>query len=393
MTINVGFDFGTSSTKVAYRNLETEKQYYFVFDEKVNDLKRYTYKSTLRFFSNKIYFNDFAGGQFVKLFKLNITDDNYEIYQINKTIPGYYLVVIYCAFILNKVNKFIKEKHNVDNIIYNFGVPIDNLVLEDNRKSKKERLFKLAFDLAVILSNKNVIYEGCNIEETFNIISETEKTLCEINKEDDIVTIYPETLAGVASLLSNNTLEKRFRYSIIDIGAGTTDISFFEFSDFIDESGKFYIYSSNTIDKGDKNYNEIIETKKTLKKVYKKSFSKAYAGCPEKWEENFKYLCLGGGSRSKLIEFIDEVELTIKGKMGHRDTIEPKEKIFPLPNDISDSIDELNTCWKKYFYFLAIAYGLSYPKELMPNYNPQVSKMPKEVLKQSPDEPLTPDVG
>ena len=394
--INVGFDFGTSSSKICYYDIINETHHLFVFDKNLRDNSRYCKPSIIRFEDDKIYFSDIPRGYRIELFKIDMHNKDYgpEDSHLTKKIKGYQLVAIYCAYILKVVQKYILLNYKNAKLFFQFGIPVDHLSNLNYPDSEKEKMFRIAFGIAMILKESNVDIEGMSATEILKLLTAAEKKYTLINNKEELFSIYPETIAGVGALLLNYTLDRRFRYSIVDIGAGTTDFSFFQFGDIANPDGQFYIYYSKTTDIGSKNnIKNITSAKNNLQAEFKKGFGNSYFLAKQYWDSNFKLLFLGGGSRGPLKKFKDKLELTVKRDKFHRDIVSAEEINFPIPNNVFDAIDKKYKGWEDWFDFLAVSYGLSYPGPTLPLYNPQVTPMIKDDIPTGLEEPLTPDVG
>ena len=394
--INIGFDFGTSSTKVCFLDIINEIHHFYVFNNFAHDVDRYCKPSIIRFTDDKIYFNGLSLGYKIELFKVGIEKEIYGPVGINLTISfkAYQLVAIYCAQILKEIIESVNKNFKKPQITYQFGIPVDHLSNTNFPDSAKEKAFKRAFGTAILLISKESNFEGRSSSFIKEMITTCEKEYDDTEDKDQLFNIYPETIAGVGALLSNNTLERRFRYSIVDIGAGTTDISFFQFGDVVNPEGKFFIYHSKTVEVGSRNnYSKIEKSRKIIRDEFREGFGRSFCLYPEYWNSDFNLLFLGGGSRGPLRKFKEDLELLVKGNKFHRDIIHPNEIDFPFPSNCIDEKDHKNVDWKSWFDFLAVSYGLSYPKPMLPEYNPQVPSIQKDSLFQSPDEPITPDVG
>lgn len=373
----------------------TDERYFFAFNSLKNGLERYCYPSCVKIIDDRIYFNNNIGlGRIYTLFKLDIDEVVPKAYPhpFKPELYGYHLIILYCAFIITRLRKYLNIKYPDVDLIFQFGIPIDHL--SDNRDpGSKEEIFRRAYAIAEILSRKNLIAEGLNIAQAVGYIKEAEEEYKLIPQGQNRTEIYPETMAGIASLLKDYQLPDNCRYTIVDIGAGTTDISFFEFSHKTDVSGKFHVYNSKTLSVGAENKTDTNIAKKTIADIYKNGFGKSYYLCPKKWKDNFSLLFLGGGSRTELKDFTRHLELTVPGYNGLRNVVEPIRTNFPRPNDVADSHDITNDSWKDIIDFLAISYGLSTPNYVMPKYNPKVPPIEKRSSEAAPFEPVTPDVG
>lgn len=400
MLINVGVDFGTCYTKVAFFDTKFEKHYFYVFNEKFNDLNRYIFPTRLKINpSGRIFFAPkknliFGGDKKYELFKINMeeTTNVLNLEGTEYSIDDYKIVAIYCSHVLSKVRNFLKSKFDEPELIFNFGIPLDHL---GDQNKKREQKFKLAFNLAEMLSRDHFIDNADRLLDYLPILEELEIKYKEIDEAELKVAVYPETIAGVATLLSTGSLSADVRYSIVDIGAGTTDTSFFEFTRNQTPGGKFHIYNSKTYNIGAENYlnKELENSISELKRSYKLAFGNSYSLDHSKWSDNFNLLFLGGGSRGELREFLNKIELLVPNGNLFKKYINPMQINITRPENIKDSVDKNEESWQENFDILSIAYGLSYPSAMMPRYNPQVPERQRDILQQTPHEPLTPDVG
>lgn len=393
--IFVGFDFGTSSTKVCYYDYLEETHRFFVFDKNIKGISRYCKPSIVRFDNNRIDFFNLPSGQRVELFKVDIHNKESEINTGSEIIKfsASDIAALYCSHILGLVTKYLNTKYSSPKLFYQFGIPVDHISNPTSPDSEKEKAFRKAFGVALLIVQKGIDIESKSIKELKQLIIETEEEFCTIKNHDDLFFIYPETIAGVGALLSNYTLNRDKSYSIVDIGAGTTDISFFRFGNIANTDGTISVYHSKTLPSGDKSLRDIEAAKTSIAKTFKLGFGNSYFLDNNHWNQNFNLLLLGGGSRGVLKESINNLELTVPGHGFQREIISFDRLDFPNPKNAFDSIDNKNSEWKNWFDFLAVSYGLSYPGPQLPYYNPQVPPRPQEDLNQSPDQPITADVG
>lgn len=393
--IFIGFDFGTSTTKVCYYDYLEETHHFFVFDKNIKGISRYCKPSIVRFDNNSIDFFNLPSGQRLELFKVDIHDKEFKINTGSELIKfsASDISALYCTHILSLVNNFLNTKFENPKLFYQFGIPVDHIRSSKSPDSEKEKCFRRAFGLALLINKNNIDIEKLTIKELKDLLIEFEDKFNLINDHDTLFSIYPETIAGVGALLRNYTLNRNISYSIVDIGAGTTDISFFRFGDIANPEGTISVYHSRTLPIGDRNLRMISDAKKNIVSTFRSGFGNAYHLYNDHWNSNFNLLFLGGGSRGSLKEFVDDVELTIPGHGIQREIIEFDKLSFPIPTNAYESFNQDNMDWKNWFDFLAVSYGLSYPGPDLPGYNPQIPRMPPEDLLPAPDQTLTPDVG
>jgi hypothetical protein len=394
--INIGFDFGTSTTKICYYDFSSETHLFYPFYKNLNNIERYCKPSVIRFHEDKIYFNDLPYGKKIKLFKMGIHEKNYPAdnpYWQND-FKAYQLVALYCAHLLQDVKPYLNNRYRNPTITINFGIPVDHLSNQEEPDKSKEKFFKLAFGIACLIAENDIDLEGSCSGDLIKLLKEKEEELSHIPNPDDLFKISPETIAGVGALLLDYTLSREYRYSIIDIGAGTTDVSFFHMGDVVVPEGKIYVYNSKTVDIGnDYNINNYDQAINNLQQSYRIGFGNSYFRCPAHWKTDFSLLFLGGGSRGSLKHFMDNLDLTIPGMAFHQTLINPVQIKFPIPEDTVDAENEKLETWKDNFDILAVSYGLSYPFEYLPIIDPQVPPPIRPPVVPGFDESLTPDVG
>ncbi|MBZ0184533.1 MAG: hypothetical protein K8F60_18895 [Melioribacteraceae bacterium] len=409
--LNIGFDFGTFQTKVSIRDIETEVTYAFVFNNNLNSVNRYTIPTNVKINNfGRMHFgisenSAYGAIEFFKLFKIGMENlmRKILIQETEYIVTGKLLVAAYTAYVIRIIkNQVEKDFENGVTFIYQFGLPIDHI---GNNDSIRESSFRESFNIGVLLaedSNIN-ISQGVSLKE---MIENYEKKIqiysnMEINQLK--AEIYPETIAGVAALLNNNELQLDYRYSIIDIGAGSTDVSFFDYTNggvidgdtAISNKGKFFIYDSKTYDIGNQNYKQDIleQSIQELNESYKKQFGRSYHKDKDKWKEGFCLLQIGGGINGKLAEFINRIEIHVRWDQPTPHYITIDKLAFPFPDNYFEYRVGNVGYLKENFNFLAVSYGLSFPSISMPQYKPNVGDKIKVELKRTPDEPLTPDVG
>ena len=392
--INVGFDFGTSTTKVCLHDLSFGEHYFFCFDKSKNDLYRYCIPSILSICDGKVYFGESRNPNAeYKLLKMRIrSDQDFDLSPYTKTkLKAYQLISIYCAGLLSEINKMIQKNYKNAKIIYQFGIPIDHF----NSEPEKERRFILAFRMAEYLSrNAELFNNKTDINWFLDRIKNAENEVLNKDEGEQVVVIYPETIAGVAALFKNNKLTILKRYSIVDIGAGTTDISFFEFTNFKDFQGRFHVYVSKTLDCGVENKIPDKDSIEEIRKTFEKGFKNARDKSKEKWSHDFYLLRLGGGNKTDLKDF--SLAANLSYRENHLNLIELKTidiDKFPIPSSVGEFGNAKENKWMDYFDLLAISYGLSTPNQSMPTYNPQVPPPLRITREREHYEPLTPDVG
>jgi hypothetical protein len=240
--INVGIDFGTSGTKVIIRDIIGKKCWPLSFGHEMKDYPDYVLPSSVRVSDGRLYFGDKAEGMVkgvaLRSFKIcmacqggliesthcRLSFDK-AVYpspkQFNLPTSGTTGVLVspceigalYLAYVLKLVKKRVTdiahESRNLS-VTYNMSVPID--YVDYLAQTKHEDVFNNALYHALQLCD--VVENGFEFQqahEAYQAVAAKE----EPRKQDMPTFVNPETAVAV------------FSYVLVDVGAGTTDISFF----------------------------------------------------------------------------------------------------------------------------------------------------------------------
>jgi len=249
LNIWVGIDFGTSSIKVAYRRMDaTDKVFAVNFNHDLKTFPIYCIPSLIAFNENELLLGIDAGKYLqnqpwdsgVRRLKILAAGEASDSF-IDRTTK------IQCDNEINNFNQKYNEKWNIESLTtlliahtmhlaykaihdqlnnyeldvrFNVCVPID--YIEQNAvKSKYEKLVDIAFKLYEKSKNKGNI--EFNSREISNWLQSWSQQTDSSTKR---VFIIPESVAEIASYITS--LEARSGiHTLIDFGAGTTDISIF----------------------------------------------------------------------------------------------------------------------------------------------------------------------
>ncbi|MBP9019572.1 MAG: hypothetical protein KBG04_07130 [Bacteroidales bacterium] len=245
--VTVGLDFGTSFTKVCLRRElggDDVPIYPIVLEfDAYKKLATPLCPSLVAIKDNKIYFGQQAairsseGARCFEHLKVCITCDFNDLsldcvssevcpYRDGTSSPSI-LTSIYIAWVMKEsrrqAQKILKIKQG--SFIYNVGVPIKHL---DWRKSdlhykKYRRIFSDAWRISEGVS------QGMDYQLALDWLNEVSKEQI-YNQENSYVQIAPESSAAIVSYV-NSAKSQTGLYSIVDIGAWTTDVSFFRLTD------------------------------------------------------------------------------------------------------------------------------------------------------------------
>ncbi len=220
MQRTIGLDFGTHQTKICVEEkdrLETKYSFITFKDNKGNT--SYVLPSIIKLDKNERLtygFIDNDDGIIIRYFKQATFTENPAIWKHN--VNAEYYTIWYLAYIL-----FLLEDEYGTDFSLNFGIPTDN----DRYSFLKKKAISL------ICSAYRLVEEVYDSKDDFlneSIVSLMEKT--EIvpysadKKEEYGILVFPEAYACLRPLVSRGRIATGMNL-MIDIGGGTTDISFF----------------------------------------------------------------------------------------------------------------------------------------------------------------------
>lgn len=261
--VNVGIDFGTSSTKVFFRDLHHMKTYACGFTGNPSGYSPTCLPSAVRIVDDKVYFasaaENISGGVLLRSFKMcmccQFTDvpcskcpnalfsANHALGRLehatHEAFSAEEVAAWYLGYVIGEVRRRIDETlpDFQPSLTYQMAAPLGMIESRSTRDS-----FERALHLGEALSND--VTQGIELATLRSLFQGYSMSLRELPPIADRKTfVQPETHAAMigyaASPLSDDGL-----YAIVDIGAGTTDVSFFRLSR---EVKKLAYYSTDTV--------------------------------------------------------------------------------------------------------------------------------------------------
>jgi len=235
----VGVDFGTSTTKVICNESREETFEVFRWNES-SGIDSALLPSTLCISDGALHFGKkFANSSaaWIRSIKLcMLCARNNRICRCQNAIaenglvrlPGVadpirvdLIAAMFLAWVFRKVEDFLVERFSNDDlmIVWNVGCPMDHL---DAAKSKEawEQVVGTAMELRQDASNPTpltFLTKAAEVFEDFYVPLESERSYA----------VQPEGLAAVKAFLESPQAAASKSYAIVDVGAGTTEISFF----------------------------------------------------------------------------------------------------------------------------------------------------------------------
>jgi hypothetical protein len=240
-TLIVGIDFGTSSTKVIWQDLSDNHFEAFRWNSSEAGLAAMLLPSTIVVRSDCIHFGlsdvEAREGD-IRLSSIKLCmlcRDNPSICRcgssvakhgvvrlpgIETTYPASALASLFLANVFREVESRLSAQFPDDSLflIWNVGCPMDHLD-EMNRKCEWEAMTGVALQMRREVSNpadNSLLAEAATRLNKFVVAAPKERNYF----------VQPEGLAAVKAFLeSPHALPKT--YAIVDVGAGTTEVSFF----------------------------------------------------------------------------------------------------------------------------------------------------------------------
>ena len=238
--ITVGLDFGTHQTKVCIEDKQgVETHYKFQRFEDLNGRKQYTLPSVIYIDDNGFIQYGFApeGKKYkvIRYFKQAVFR-NYDSPSMRLWEAAYY-TIWYLSYIL-----FELEDEYGQNFTIQMGAPTDSARLDD-AKAIAVSLIVSAYRLVEdVFNGDKEKFLNCNFEQLLKltkVVRYSDKI-----KDDFGLLVFPEAYACLKPMVGRGKVSTGMSL-IIDIGGGTTDISFFTI-----ENGQPQVYDFFSVDKG-----------------------------------------------------------------------------------------------------------------------------------------------
>ena len=238
LNLVVGVDFGTSSTKVVWKNLREQYFELFRWRPELKGLDSALLPSTVSVRAGKILFGNSDPGDgevWLPSIKLCVLcSRNASVCRCDGSIakcgqiqlPGTTGPVaaaavgcLFLAHVFQRVEERLRQTFPNDDVIliWNIGCPMDHLDEVDS-KTSWEKMVGVAMQLRGRVSNPAelaLLNEASELMAAFAL------------PPDRNFFIQPEGMAAVKAFLESPRGSEEKTYAIVDVGAGTTEVSFF----------------------------------------------------------------------------------------------------------------------------------------------------------------------
>lgn len=268
----IGFDFGTSTTKVCYYELDRNEFGLYKWNGHIDrptvvSVRRgkLQYARNADADSPEVYryfkMASFIDPEYLTLLQEDIEDinvvmeklyleNNYYVHSVGIRVSAEFIASLYIANSVLHIQKnvgksaagralglgggfFGRATQTEDTFSYVFGFPT-----EFNQKQHRPRLAKMqailfvAFKLTEIYTSLEVLEEK-KLDELLEMVDrilsdlKSSPAILESYLKEKGIRIYPEAAASLAFIIKNGSLSQDKYYATMDIGAGTSDIALF----------------------------------------------------------------------------------------------------------------------------------------------------------------------
>ncbi len=417
--IQVGLDFGTSTTKVVYKQIGRNKSQAIHFNHGLGNYPDYCLPSLAAYDKRgrlllgieaaKYLFDDpwdtgfqrlkvIVAGNCNKDFCDPITNEQYKEYckacSFARRADPEELTAIYLAYAMHMARKYILKRQeycDVDvDLAFNICMPIDHIG-NNQTKAIFEYIFKKA---------ENIESEWPISQDSYDFYSGSGNSRSEESK----IFAVPESVAQIASYLQSLQRQEKL-HAIIDFGAGTTDISIFNYTEVFGDSATWWFAAKNLprgtinieralsshianannkstcnqseiykclqdiakvnlkkMDPNDGKFKMLVAVRKELEdlrtsKKYKDIWDVAYNRYSriERWDDVDVFIC-GGGANMPFVK--ETFSMSWKDPLKTRYTV----RKIPYPDDYDGG--EANAPFER----MSVAYGLAIPKPQLDKY-------------------------
>ncbi len=316
-TVVIGFDFGTHSTKVVFRERGKRDGFIALFDEEAEGYPFLSSPSLVRCSGDCLFFGTEAlltsGGQLFRSLKVNLLPGQQRAsFRFPDGFDSRCLVAAYFTWAFQQLRQSLSE-YSEANVFINLAAPMSHFEIR-KLKVKYLQIVQAAWKLS-FSDNATPIHQGISVSKAKGILVPLIRQPV-VGPEQRRFEVLPETIAPVVSL-SLDPLMRPGMYMIVDTGAATTEISVFHAGD-ADADQKVLCYQDETMlvggndlllaehHGGAKGLDEIRRITEFLEKRYRRVWQLGYQfDAPNRWaRKRWKELTLvlsGGGTRHQAV--------------------------------------------------------------------------------------------
>ncbi len=253
-TLIIGVDFGTNSTKVIWQDFSADSFEVFQWKPSAKGVASILLPSTMTIRDDALHFGvseqeGRIGDVLLRSIKLCVLCSRktsicrcgnamasagaIRMFNSAEPIPASTISCLFLAYVFHQVeDRLIRQYPNEHlHMVWNIGCPLDHLDAT-GRRGEWERMTGAAMELrrkVLNPTNRTLLAEATNLIRHFKVPRQEVRNYF----------VQPEGLAAVKAFLESPHAEPR-TYAIIDVGAGTTEVSFFFNGRLMTEPGQPY---------------------------------------------------------------------------------------------------------------------------------------------------------
>jgi hypothetical protein len=253
-TLIIGVDFGTNSTKVIWQDFTNDSFEVFQWQPSTTGVASILLPSTVTVRGGALYFgmseqDVLKGDTLLRSIKLCVlcsrkssicrcgnamaAAGKLRMFNNAESIPASSISCLFLAYVFRQVEDRLIRQYPNDHLhmVWNIGCPLDHLDAT-GRRGEWERMAGAAMELRTRIQNP----------ASRTLLGEATRLIQHLTVPPQEVRNYfvqPEGLAAVKAFLESPHAEQR-TYAIVDVGAGTTEVSFFFNGRMMTEPGQPY---------------------------------------------------------------------------------------------------------------------------------------------------------
>jgi len=230
--ITIGLDFGTHSTKIVLRPRGAEKAALLQISKPQEGYPWFACPSLVKVVDDRVYFGsralEVSGGKLYRSLKVQLLPpegDDATDHVFPSGLTPDLLVAWYLSWVLGRIKLAIDKffKHSNPRLSLNLAAPM-NHIENESLKARYLGIVQAAWE-SVFGKVPSPVQQGMRVKEMrAKFASWLEKEVP--SRETRPFEILPETVAPIVSLSFDPRMDPGM-YMIVDIGAGTTEISYF----------------------------------------------------------------------------------------------------------------------------------------------------------------------
>lgn len=379
--VTIGFDFGTHSTKILVRQRGEQKAQVLRIDDATDGYPWFASPSLVRIADDSLFFGNSAlqdrGGTLYRSLKVCLLPPSDHVSNLDFP-PGPspdVLVASYLSWALNRVKDALAAVGQ-QTVFLNLAAPMDHIE-DEGLKSRYLQIVNAAWE-TVFGSDPISMDQGMPV----SVLSDKIAPLLSREVPDSSerrFEILPETVAPIVSLSRDPRMPSGM-YMIIDMGAGTTELSMNHVGKsgadqtvlcYVDESRLFggdnFAWIDSSADDESYRSHQLRALMNGFRRAFNETWKKGYDkdqrshAARNRWREVTLVLTGGGTKRTEIEKFVEDA-LPFP---GYPVATTRYEKVRHQPVDVTCGANSKHKLGEE-SSFLAVAHGLCFERQRWP---------------------------